>query len=250
MRIDEILNFGKYKGLSIRPIFCGNNNLPYSLFKDYFNHNLSDPTFLFNLTSSELELIEKLKIFITNGYFLIASGQQRVNYSNALSSLFRNKDTVAGRKKGFLPINSFIYSNNKHQNSFCELKFSAAPEYIDWAVKNVDAFFIDEVDIKFLQNSLCHKYVGIAVKMIDSITNSYSPIYYSYQYFFDEEFLEKNIIKNRTFLNASTIINHDRNDKQSFEKYVGTYVQDVEGWSDEDIDNAFGGQPDAYWNID
>lgn len=33
-------------------------------------------------------------------------------------------------------------------------------------------------------------------------------------------------------------------------KYRGSYAQDVEGWSDEDIDDVFCGDPDAYWNID
>ena len=33
-------------------------------------------------------------------------------------------------------------------------------------------------------------------------------------------------------------------------EYAGTYVQDVMGWSDEMIDEALDGEPDAYWNID
>ncbi len=33
-------------------------------------------------------------------------------------------------------------------------------------------------------------------------------------------------------------------------KYAGTYAQDVAGYSDEVIDDAFDGDPDAYWNID
>ena len=32
--------------------------------------------------------------------------------------------------------------------------------------------------------------------------------------------------------------------------YAGSYAQDVEGYSDEDIGYAFDGDPDAYWNID
>lgn len=38
--------------------------------------------------------------------------------------------------------------------------------------------------------------------------------------------------------------------KRGDEKYVGTYVQDVMGWSDEEIDDVLDGEPDAYWNID
>lgn len=36
----------------------------------------------------------------------------------------------------------------------------------------------------------------------------------------------------------------------SYGAYVGTYAQDVMGYSDEFIDDVLGGDPDAYWNID
>ena len=35
-----------------------------------------------------------------------------------------------------------------------------------------------------------------------------------------------------------------------YEDFAGTYAQDVAGYSDEDIYDAFEGDPDAYWNID
>ena len=44
--------------------------------------------------------------------------------------------------------------------------------------------------------------------------------------------------------------NVDYWDKQTYEDYNGTYVQDVEGWSDQMIGDALDGEPDAYWNID
>jgi hypothetical protein len=39
-------------------------------------------------------------------------------------------------------------------------------------------------------------------------------------------------------------------DNPSYGRYAGSYAQDVEGWSDNDIDDVFDGDPDAYWNID
>lgn len=36
----------------------------------------------------------------------------------------------------------------------------------------------------------------------------------------------------------------------SYGEYAGTYAQDVEEYSDDVIDDAFDGDPDAYWNID
>jgi|GEM_PF-1887071 len=37
---------------------------------------------------------------------------------------------------------------------------------------------------------------------------------------------------------------------QHYERYAGSYAQDEMGYSDEDIDTIFDGDPDAYWNID
>lgn len=46
-------------------------------------------------------------------------------------------------------------------------------------------------------------------------------------------------------------------DKDMYEDYyedesefAGTYVHDVEGWSDDDIYDVLDGESDAYWNID
>lgn len=36
----------------------------------------------------------------------------------------------------------------------------------------------------------------------------------------------------------------------SYGEYAGSYAQDVMGYSDDVIDDAFDGDPDAYWNID
>ena len=44
--------------------------------------------------------------------------------------------------------------------------------------------------------------------------------------------------------------NYDDYDEPSYGRYAGSYAQDVEGWSDDDIDAVFDGDPDAYWNID
>lgn len=42
----------------------------------------------------------------------------------------------------------------------------------------------------------------------------------------------------------------DRVDTPTYEKYGGSWAQDVEGYSDDDIDTIFDGDPSAYWNID
>ena len=39
-------------------------------------------------------------------------------------------------------------------------------------------------------------------------------------------------------------------EERTYSHYNGSYAQVVEGWSDQNIDIVFDGDPDAYWNID
>lgn len=39
-------------------------------------------------------------------------------------------------------------------------------------------------------------------------------------------------------------------DHHTYDRYSGSWAQDVEGYSDDDIDTIFDGDPSAYWNID
>lgn len=38
--------------------------------------------------------------------------------------------------------------------------------------------------------------------------------------------------------------------KETYGKYAGSYAQDIEGFSDDFIDDVLEGEPSAYWNID
>lgn len=46
------------------------------------------------------------------------------------------------------------------------------------------------------------------------------------------------------------IISNDNSDMEYESEYGGSWASEQEGFSDEDIDSAFDGDPDAYWNID
>lgn len=39
-------------------------------------------------------------------------------------------------------------------------------------------------------------------------------------------------------------------ERNTYNRYNGSWAQDVEGYSDDDIDTIYDGEPDAYWNID
>ena len=66
------------------------------------------------------------------------------------------------------------------------------------------------------------------------------------EYKFSFEQLNPNCIED------DDVINDDYDDCESnhYEEFAGTYSQDVAGFSDEDIYDAFDGDPEAYWNID
>lgn len=43
---------------------------------------------------------------------------------------------------------------------------------------------------------------------------------------------------------------YDYDEEETYERYSGTYAQEVEDWSDQEIDDVLDGDPEAYWNID
>jgi hypothetical protein len=49
---------------------------------------------------------------------------------------------------------------------------------------------------------------------------------------------------------GNTVDYKEEEDSPSYERYRGSWAQDEEGYSDEDIDTIFDGDPSAYWNID
>lgn len=63
-----------------------------------------------------------------------------------------------------------------------------------------------------------------------------------------ENSIEKEVRYNRNFEVKKGIDIED--DGQHYSMYAGSYAQDEMGYSDEDIDTIFDGDPDAYWNID
>ena len=50
--------------------------------------------------------------------------------------------------------------------------------------------------------------------------------------------------------NDSNYDNSIENENPTYERYSGSWAQDEMGFSDDDIDTIFDGDPLAYWNID
>ena len=85
------------------------------------------------------------------------------------------------------------------------------------------SFYGKEFDRIVVEDSNCRKYIPFK-SLVSETVNSTSVID-SYEYYNEEE-------------------------QQTYNEYRGSYAQDYMGYSDEDINDAFDGDPDAYWNID
>ena len=99
--------------------------------------------------------------------------------------------------------------------------------YISWCIANIDHFYISEETIEMLGS----KIKGFRLK---------------------EDAIATLKIKRSQMYNSKTSddYEYDNYDRRTYDDYNGSYAQDHMGWSDQDINDVFGGDADAYWNID
>lgn len=97
------------------------------------------------------------------------------------------------------------------------------PDYIEWCIMHLDHFYISEEAVESLVEINTDFTVSAEMQLIleEKAKNVYT--------------------RSRS---------NDDYDKPSYGQYAGSYAQDQEGWSDNDINDAFDGFADAYWNID
>lgn len=109
------------------------------------------------------------------------------------------------------------------------------PGYLTWAVKN-----------------LRDCYLYITDEVLEEIREMFPAIEMDQNFYRNVDIqracygacMEENKIVQRKGLN-------DWNEETpTYERYNGSYAQDEMGYSDDDIDVIFDGDPSAYWNID
>ena len=109
------------------------------------------------------------------------------------------------------------------------------PEYLSWVVENVSGSIcvfsdsvIEELRLMFPHFEISPSFEAMRNQRIAEFENLEDEDY--------EEF------DNRSF--------YDYYESPTYGRYAGSYAQDEMGYSDDDIDTIFDGDPDAYWNID
>ena len=117
----------------------------------------------------------------------------------------------------------------------------------------------------YFHNDEKHKYIivtkdgkqGILNELGDVIAEiKYDKINFSYPDYTAKDLLARGYIDTEEFVLIDPEIKEKKNryrssrDYDTYERYSGSYAQDEMGYSDDDIDTIFDGDPSAYWNID
>ncbi len=117
----------------------------------------------------------------------------------------------------------------KHQGTTLKDVIELYPDYLVWCLKNLNHLWMSSDLIEEIRNIFP-----------DFPGNDLLDQHGMFESDFDEEDDDRYYSRNY----GSCY------ERQHYEEYAGTYVQEVMGWSDEMIDDALDGEPDAYWNID
>ena len=110
------------------------------------------------------------------------------------------------------------------------------PSYLSWCVKHCTGVIFqveDQVieDIRIAYPDFIMDALFESKRIWNFVRDTYDDI--DEEYFFDEGNDDMNCYETPTY-----------------DRYSGSWAQDVEGYSDDDIDTIFDGDPSAYWNID
>lgn len=122
-----------------------------------------------------------------------------------------------------------IFNWGKNVGNTFENVAKNEPNYIEWCAIHLKSFYFN---YEIIRTELEEKNISfdISEEAIYSLKNKY-----------------KNY--------SNTESNHSYNNSYSryggtYSEFTGSYAQDCMGYDDETINDAFEGDPDAYWNID
>lgn len=116
----------------------------------------------------------------------------------------------------------------------------------------------DVLDVNSSYLDWCVKHcTGIIVQIEDNVIKEINNVYPEFQ--MDALFESKRIWqKSRDGYEECNNEDNDNNDDYTlnlaelprYDRYSGSWAQNVEDYSDDEIDTVFDGDPSAYWNID
>lgn len=164
MGIDDILNFGKYSGLTVREVYQGIEKPSESLIRGYMLHRIlynnpdesghyvSDMV-NFEISKTLLRAVPILPDFKGNLSKeiekVLCNGSSKLDNALKLSTSLTTLDYY----------NIEVYSKNLEKPELA----GGIPDYISWCIRNVKSFFVDPEAIYILEDLDVFKFKGIRV---------------------------------------------------------------------------------------
>ena len=108
------------------------------------------------------------------------------------------------------------------------------PSYVEWCLSQCDGIHI------LFEDNVISQLKEVFPEY--TITDSFIELCEQRQYDYELEIYEEVEDDFRSYV--------ENTDPDTYDRYAGSYAQDEMGYSDDDIDTIFDGDPDAYWNID
>jgi len=113
-----------------------------------------------------------------------------------------------------------------------------SPNYLNWVIENVDGSICAFSDEVIKQIELIFPNFIISNELMDKIKERQN----EYQEAINNKYVRRS---------RRNQVQWDRYyEEDTYERYNGSYAQDEMGYSDDDIETIFDGDPSAYWNID
>lgn len=120
------------------------------------------------------------------------------------------------------------FTFGKFQGNTVRQVIDIQPSYLDWCVLNLDHFYISDEVIEEIKGVIPD------FKLSDEGVTKLNDKYEVWENEQENDYDDYD----------------DYHERESYGQYAGSYAQDVEGLSDDFINDVLDGDPDAYWNID
>lgn len=145
-----------------------------------------------------------------------------------------------------------VFDFGKHKGETLSDVIEREPSYINWCVNNIPEFQLSHRAINEIKD-VFPDFI-ISKKLYEEACVAYEQLYDKTDWLIIDYFKSFMPIEQGAcnFSNPYFDDGYEGcyEESQTYERYAGSYAQDVMGYSDEDIDIIFDGDPDAYWNID
>lgn len=249
--INKALDFGQYKGLSIGMVVSGFARLPnywiQETLKDFFENSPETrfKPFGFNYTENySLDFIKQYLILCSHSP--VASGGILGDGHSELKEFF-DKELRWNSNSAFKPKPIKLY--DKKSGNHDHVLPTGDPQYIEWLIRNVDSFFTYPGALIEFETYSINRWLGFDLERVNDEVFLVKPAFETFRFCFSEEAHSLNEKK----FNLSEQLEQQLRDYESSDDYR-THGGPSDGYGgrldDDFIDDAFGGEADAYWNID